>query len=274
MPDRTVVCDIQGFRGFKNELIIKEVAFLSCSGSKVQSFVFKPPYPLTALPEIQQKVTAWVKTFVHGLDWDDGYTPYNEVKGVINKVLGNYNTVLVKGMEKKQVIENILNNNSVKVIDMDVFCCPRINELKKQISFRKCFYHSRISDQCASENVRVLLNWYVNNYLKKKSVSETEERIVEKIGEIIQKFNKPNEYGNPSLANLKISDMSYLPKEYFVHHVSLNDIQYVWDFLPVHMKDKLKDIVYCYKHYNQPGGDHIDGPPPRKENCGKCLQSN
>jgi hypothetical protein len=273
MSGRTVICDIQGFRGFRNEFIIKELAFLSASGGKAQTFIFKSPYQLTVLPEIQQKVASWVKRFVHGIDWNDGYIPYQDLKNVIDRVLRNYNTVLVKGLEKKMVIENIMSEKSINVLDMESMRCPKINDLKKDIgSFRKCFYHSKSTDQCANENVRVLLTWYLNVYLKNINVTEVEKRTIKKVGEVIDKFNKKDEYGIASISNLKISDMTYLPKEYFLHHVSPTDIQYVWDLLPVHMKNNLKDIIYCYEHYNQPGGDHIDGPPPRKENCGKCLQ--
>jgi hypothetical protein len=273
MSGRTVICDIQGFRGFRNEFIIKELAFLSTSGGKAQTYIFKSPYQLAVLPEIQQKVASWVKRFVHGIDWNEGYIPYQELKNVIDRVLRNYKTVLVKGLEKKMVIENIMSDKSINVIDMESMCCPKINDLKKSIgSFRMCFYHSKSTDQCANENVRVLLTWYSNVYLKNINVTEVEKRTIKKVGEVIDKFNKKDEYGIVSMSNLKISDITYLPKEYFLHHVSPADIQYVWDLLPDHMKNNLKDIIYCYEHYNQPGGDHIDGPPPRKENCGKCMQ--
>lgn len=276
MSNRTVVCDIQGFRGLKNEFIVKEAAFLTTSGSKVQSIIFKPPFPYTALPETQQKVATWVKHFCHGMDWNDGYTPYFEMKNIFNRILGSYDVVLVKGMEKKIFIENILSNKTVSVRDMDETCCPRINDLRKQMSFRKCFYHSRATDQCASENVRLLLHWYINKVEKKSTLLEIEDKTVDKIGEIIDKFNTLDKYGNRTLANLKIQEISYLPKEYFVHHVSPSDLWHVWDLLPDHKKDKLKDIIYCYEHYNSSGAgtDHIDGKPQRKENCARCTQSN
>ena len=196
------------------------------------------------------------------------------MKHIFSKILGAYDIVYVKGSEKKVFIESILSRNDITVVDLDLMSCPKIGDLKKSIGFRKCFHHSRSSDRCASENVRLLLNWYVNSYLKKSTMQDTEEKTIKKIGEIIDKFNKPDKYGNTSLASLNISEISYLPKEFILHHVSLSDIQFVWDLLPAHTKNNLKDIFYCYEHYSQPNtdSDQIDGPPPRKINCEKCRQ--
>lgn len=273
MSGRTVICDIQGFRGLRNEFIVKEAAFISCSGSKVQSLVFKPPYPITTLPETQQKVATWLKSYFHGMDWNDGYTPYYELKNVFTKILGAYNIVYVKGSEKRLFIESLLSKYDVTVLDLDLMCCPKLNDLKKLISYRKCFYHPRLTDQCASENVRLIFNWYTNYYLKKPKTLGTEEKTIKKLGEIIEKLNKPDKFGNTSLSKLEISEISYLPKEFLLYHVSLSDIQYVWDLLPSQTRENLKDILYCYEHHNSSNenSDQV-GPPPRKINCEKCRQ--
>ena len=276
MSCRTIVCDIQGFRGFNNDFIVKEVAFLTTSGSMAQSIVFKPPYPHSILPDTQQKVATWVKNFCHGMDWDDGYTPYDELSNVFNKILEPYNAILVKGSEKKTFIENILHGKNVSVRNMDDILCPRIDDLRKQTSFQKCFYHSKIADQCASENVRLLLNWYVNTFMKKSIFFETEERIINDVGEIIEKLNTPNEFGIRSLANLKISEICCLPKEYFKHHVSYSDLLNVWDLLPTHTRNKLRDIIYCNEHCDSytEDSDHMNGKLLRRINCTKCKQMN
>lgn len=276
MSYRAVLCDLQGFYGRDKEFIVKEAAFMSLSGAKFQSFLFKSPYPLSYLNIQQQQNVHWVKKFKHGLDWSDGFIPYFELSSVFNNILSQYQIIFVKGLEKRQFIKSIIMNDNISVVNLEIYGCPKISDILKLKYTRRCFNHSNGIGLCATENVRLLHNWYVHERLGRSNLTKFEENVVNKIGKIIHKYNNNNsnkhDCNKPRLANLKIEEMEFLPNEFYLNYVDRTEILCMWNKLPLKLKKKLHDdLVYCYEHYNEPGTTHVDGPARKKVDCAKCM---
>ena len=75
----TVVLDLEGFKLKSIGFIIKELC-LCCS--YYDTIFFKPQVSFAELPAHDQQTVIWLTHNLHGLDWDNGDTPYSDLKAV------------------------------------------------------------------------------------------------------------------------------------------------------------------------------------------------
>lgn len=94
------------------------------------------------------------------------------------------------------------------------------------------------------------------------------EQIVQKVGEVILKYDN-----YPSLIDFNTNDLKYFPLDYLIKRVSAIELQSVWENLPEPYKanKELQLRLPCLKHYNRTEDlIHIDGPPPSRKHCYLC----
>lgn len=161
-----VTVDIQGFRGVFNEFIVKELACIhvnTCVNGYqgLECILFTPPYAWDALPKKSKNINSWLTDHFHGISWEAGDTPYEEVKNVIKRITNNANTIYVKGLQKQMFVNEILDG-SKPVINLEYFDCPKLTTL--DLSF--CHHHNDkhiFQNTCARENVENLKYWFLKN---------------------------------------------------------------------------------------------------------------
>ena len=80
-----------------NQLVTKEVAVVS--DGVVQTFLFRASYYME--PHGSEK---------NGLNWDDGYIPYDQLLPVLSEAVANYDHLYAMGNYKCQLLNGILEN--------------------------------------------------------------------------------------------------------------------------------------------------------------------
>lgn len=161
----SVYIDIQGFRGLNKAFIVKEIAILHNDQDDYQHFLIKPPYIKEKLLAKQQRHADWLTKNFHGLHWEAGTVSINSLKKIFNSHLYNQ-IILVKGLEKKNFLEDLLELNinpfiCVKNLE-DYNCYHNLHDLKRiceegGYTFNCCKHHYK---NCALQNV-YLLKYYV-----------------------------------------------------------------------------------------------------------------
>lgn len=148
--------DLQGFKGKENDFIVKELAVLSPVG--LVHYIFTPPYKRSLLSSTQIKEVIWLKSNHHGLDWNDGFIPYYKAGALLRNAIGD-GTVYVKGFEKIQWIQRLVNARPVIINVENIDCDVRFSD--KMVDCLPCLNHRGV---CALKNVFMLRKWYTDIY--------------------------------------------------------------------------------------------------------------
>ena len=77
--ENIVVLNLEGFKLKSIGFIIKELS-LCCS--YYDTIFFKPPVSFEPLAAHDQQTVIWLTHNLHGLNWDDGDTPYSDLKTI------------------------------------------------------------------------------------------------------------------------------------------------------------------------------------------------
>lgn len=105
------IVDLQGFKTADNEFVFKEVAVVALQEDSVPSvFLFKPPHPWEQLPYRNKCENRWLERNYHGLEWDSGRIPYENVAETLRGALKDAGAVFVKGLEKAKWLRKFLPN--------------------------------------------------------------------------------------------------------------------------------------------------------------------
>lgn len=160
-----VFIDIQGFRGFNNEFIPKELAVLYSEQDEYQHFLIEPPFAKGELSLKLQRQTTWLTTHFHGLRWEAGTTSLESLKQFLTLNLHG-KIILVKGLEKMCYLENLLElksgNPFIAIKNIESYkCYNSLQQLKKfsedgGYEFSCCKHHVR---NCALQNVYLIKNY-------------------------------------------------------------------------------------------------------------------
>lgn len=161
-----VFVDMQGFKSNSNKFIVKEFAALT---KNIQFHdIIKSPCPLIYLDANHQKQINWLTRNYHGLEWNHGFINISELRRTIIPIFDN-KTVYIKGVEKKQWLQQILGYDShiCEIINLETFgCAVQLNKNNQDIyrNFHACKNHKASNHQnnchCAFRNVLILRNWY------------------------------------------------------------------------------------------------------------------
>lgn len=159
-----VFVDLQGFI-VREKFVVKEVAVLR-DGTVLTHHVFTAPMAWDLLTKSEKSKACWLTANHHGLNWKDGDIKYARVKEIIRRAacegLMSETTIYVKGLEKKQWLEEILGDAAhdvdavIKTIDADYENIGRLETLTAVRLFR-CGRHV---NNCAITNVCKLRDWW------------------------------------------------------------------------------------------------------------------
>lgn len=157
MSTDIVIVDMQGFKDFKNQFILKEFAILS--NGCTQTFLVKPPYSFTNLSKEEKKRVRWLENN-RGIYWSEGFIDYREFKRIIGLYLNN-KKILVKGLEKIKWIKNL--NENCGIVELGENGCPsflKLSEIYDNTGNFNCVYHKK---KCALKNVNHIEKWCKDN---------------------------------------------------------------------------------------------------------------
>lgn len=157
----TLILDIQGFRGDADQFIFKELAAVSVNCESAYSFLFKPPSEQVTLSTKARNTNTWLSKVHHGLEYDDGLVPYEELQGILQQLLSATTTVYVKGSVKRNDLLKIVAHPDIK--NIEDLGCPSIRQLHEDYCATACMWHKHKTSICASRNVKNILLWY-NEY--------------------------------------------------------------------------------------------------------------
>ena len=158
------IVDMQGFQGHNDQFILKEIAATDLFiDNYCVSHIFLPPFEFNELSAKHKSTYAWLYRNFHGLSWDTGYMPYDQVDDVIKSMLSEANVIYVKGAEKKKFLDNILKV-SIDVINLsENNKCPKLTEISDILFNCHCPYEKHAgmwSDyNCDVKNVQLLKFW-------------------------------------------------------------------------------------------------------------------
>ena len=110
MTSADFIVDIQACQQAKN-FIFKEVCVLSME-KDAQPIVlsFKPPFSWYYLSKEDKLCNTWLSRKFHGLRWDDGEIPYDELQNTLKFFLKPAMRIFVKGSEKLRHLSDLLPN--------------------------------------------------------------------------------------------------------------------------------------------------------------------
>lgn len=102
------VVDMQGFTRSTNIFVFKEVAIMSLNKNEpAKVYLFTPPCKWNKLFEEEKRLNQWNLNY-HGIPWESGTVPYNKRIEVIQNSLKDADVIYVKGLQKKNWIEEIV----------------------------------------------------------------------------------------------------------------------------------------------------------------------
>lgn len=160
MNDDKIFIDLQGFRGNHNNFIVKEVAMVT--DHDYFSFIVKPPFHISKLTKDKRRQTHWLTKHFHGLRWEDGTVPYNNLKHIFYRNTKDICRIYVKGMVKQEWLENILKR---PVLNIEDNCSMNFKSLDEE--FPSCFgCENHNHKNCALRKAFLLqkyLNFKLNN---------------------------------------------------------------------------------------------------------------
>lgn len=161
MNTESIFVDLQGFKDYKNNFIVKEFALATADYTQV--FLIKPPFPFRKLTDAEKKQVLWLGRN-RGIYWGEGLIGYKEFQQFIKSHLVN-KTLIVKGLEKVKWVEKLCPSCTVKDIGD-----KEIPNLKKIISYyytNQCSKYNCLThnDYCALKNVLCLKKWCLENKL-------------------------------------------------------------------------------------------------------------
>ena len=103
------IIDVQGFTTSLFTFVFKEVVILPVqTGMDPIVFHFKSPHPWNNLPNNFKVSNRWVARNFHGISWESGKIPYDQLLEKMEEVLIDAEKIYVKGLEKKRWIEKLL----------------------------------------------------------------------------------------------------------------------------------------------------------------------
>ena len=154
------VVDFQGFKRPMNDFVFKEVAVAPLEDDVPPSvYLFEPPHEWNFLPAKYKSENTWLEHNYHGISWDRGDVPYEEVIKILQNHLRDASKVHVKGLEKKRLAEKIVPN----VYNLEDVGCPSLRKLNANADILCTNHVGTWNPQCAAHNVSTLRAWLLES---------------------------------------------------------------------------------------------------------------
>ena len=155
----SVIADIQCLMQAGDEYILKELSIVDTYYYSSAHWLFKPPK--TDGRDLKSlKANYWLSQNFHFLNWEDGYIESEQLPQIMSRIALKYNTVYVKGYQKKTVLTKYISES--KVINLEDYGCPKLATLRPGIVNAQCVDHSRQPQACTHYRVHAILRWMNN----------------------------------------------------------------------------------------------------------------
>ena len=155
------IIDAQGFKRVYNDFVFKELAIVPLEEDVQPAvFLFAPPHDWNFLSARYKCENSWLTKNYHGIHWQDGEIPYEELEEILKTSTRGAKKVYVKELEKQKWIRNIISN----VVNIEIFDCPSLAKLHQQ-SDLPCSNHNLQlcrKSNCAVQNVINMKKWLIN----------------------------------------------------------------------------------------------------------------
>lgn len=160
MDNVAVILDFQCFVDNEGKSIIKELTVMDVARFASRHWILKPPVQAVTNDKYV-KTNKWLTTNYHGLHWDEGEVPYEELFPLLTKHTCIYKYVFVKGLQKKRFLtDHIIHNN---IINLEDFDCPKATALP-YVHGTACLRHSDYHSKCTNHRVHAFREWMLNDF--------------------------------------------------------------------------------------------------------------
>jgi hypothetical protein len=150
--------DAQGFKQPDNDYVLKELAILALDGNEPPVvMLFEKPYSWNMLTDDYKKDNKWLQYRYHGLKWNKGKVPYNQIGYLLRDTLKDATKVYTIGSIQKKWLERF--RFKFPIVDMEKkMCFPPMNKIKVTTV---CEHHNGANVvRCAAHNVRLLKEFF------------------------------------------------------------------------------------------------------------------
>lgn len=155
-----VILDFQSFVDNEGNYIIKELSAMDVLHFASRHWIFKPPVQ-TVTNDKYVRTNKWLTKHYHGLKWNDGEVPYENLFTLLSDHTRMYKYVFVKGLQKKRFLaKHIIHNN---IINLEDFDCPKPDALPF-VQGTACLRHLNSRTQCTSHRVHAFRDWMINDF--------------------------------------------------------------------------------------------------------------
>ena len=165
-PRARIFLDIECLIGFFCELVVKELAVTTENGV-VQSWIFEPPCESRDLPKRVRKQNRWITSHLHRIRWNQGHVKYNQLERILRETIPKNATVYVKGLEKKELLQELLCGwrEDIRIVDLADCGCPSVNAIEYSPT-QKCAHKHR--QRCALVKCLKYMEWFRQNESKQQ----------------------------------------------------------------------------------------------------------
>lgn len=159
---RLIAIDIQGFS--IPEFIAKEITFIRGLGEEnFGHYLLKPPVAFSKLSERDKHGVIYLERNHHGIRYSSGDLPYEEVPDLIRYITRDVDTIIVKGQQKKEFLQDLVQD--VRIIDIgnenyDVKQSGRVGSTR--CVPHRCTNHFLRRCVCSLHNCMILYNYVLN----------------------------------------------------------------------------------------------------------------
>lgn len=138
--------------------VLKEVAVASSDGKHVTHFLFQAPQSWTSLDENRQKLIRYDTKNVHGVCWEEGYVPYQELAKTLRRAVSRATAIYAFGEDKCKTLSKILGRCVINLQKEFKAPDPNLTALIGTRCLLPC--HSVQSMHCALNTATALAQWF------------------------------------------------------------------------------------------------------------------
>lgn len=159
------IVDFIGFKFGKNEVIVKEFAFIPFTNDPPKNYscvIFEPPFDWSDMSVTDKIVNKFIERNNHGILWQDGTIPYSECFTFMRKQLQDAEKIFVVGTDRQILLQSILPKK--KIVNLEMIRIPSLKTLPVDDNII-CNHHAhKETFQCSLKHVVQLFNWLQIRY--------------------------------------------------------------------------------------------------------------
>jgi hypothetical protein len=120
------VIHFSGFTGDNDTIIVKELAIIDPDLDCSQTWILKPPFPITNLCKATRFNNINLSEYVIGLNWTEGEVDYQDIKNILTIYTQRSTSLYTYGVRRQQFLQDILQKSVINLEDLN---CPKYNHL-------------------------------------------------------------------------------------------------------------------------------------------------